>query len=326
VDATTGTFVVPSEADVESGVTFGSAAEFTGALEVPAEGDVRDGIGYGDGGTEHTGNVELPAVGNVRDGTGYGALGTELEGTLELPAAGDVEDGVSFGADGTEYTGMFEVPAVSDVRLGIGYGEDGTEFLGTLFVPTGGALAVSLSEAKSHLRVLHTEDDTYIESLIYAVQAHAAVYQGRTYMEKTLTLTFDAFPVTLYMPGAPLVEITSIAYVDTGGASQTLDPSVYRVDIVSEPGRVTPAYNQSWPATQGVTNSVTVTYKAGYSSAADFVAALPAAKQAILLGVGHLYEHRETVTEENLKLMPMGFYDLLGPDRIIFVIPDGDGY
>jgi uncharacterized phiE125 gp8 family phage protein len=190
-------------------------------------------------------------------------------------------------------------------------------------------LVVTVANAKQHLRVTSSADDSYIESLILAVQAHAATFQGRTYLLKTLTQTFDAFPLMMYLYGPPLVNITTIAYLDAGGVSQTLASTVYRKDAVNEPGRVTLEYDQSWPETRGVTNSVTVTYTAGYANAAAFKLALPSAYQAVLLGVGHLYQHRSAVTDKEDGvdgLLPMGFYDLLWPHRILEIIPDGEGY
>ena len=187
-------------------------------------------------------------------------------------------------------------------------------------------LVVSVAQAKQHLRVTSNMEDSYIESLILAVQAHAASFQGRTYLRKTLDQVFDEFPINMDLSGPPLVDITSIHYLDDGGADQLLDPSYYRKDATTEPGRVTLEYMQTWPETRGVTNSVTVTYTAGYADAAAFTAALPSAGSAILLGVCHLYEHRSSVSAENFRTMPLSFYDLLWPDRITEIIPDGDGY
>jgi uncharacterized phiE125 gp8 family phage protein len=200
------------------------------------------------------------------------------------------------------------------------------------FDPPGDSMSttvVSIGEAKQHLRVTSMADDSYIESLILAVQAHAAAFQGRTYLLTTLTQCFDSFPKMMYLYGPPLVNITSIAYLDAAGTSTPLAVTVYRKDATSEPGRITLEYNQSWPETRGVTNSVTVTYTAGYADAAAFKAALPAAYQAVLLGVGHLYQHRSAVTDKEdgvAGLLPMGFYDLLWPQRVMETIPDAEGY
>jgi hypothetical protein len=47
----------PAVGDVETGVVFGNASEYTGTFDVPAEGDVRSGTGYGEDGTEFTGSL-----------------------------------------------------------------------------------------------------------------------------------------------------------------------------------------------------------------------------------------------------------------------------
>lgn len=49
----------PAVGDVETGVVFGNASEYTGTFDVPAEGDVRSGTGYGEDGTEFTGSLTL---------------------------------------------------------------------------------------------------------------------------------------------------------------------------------------------------------------------------------------------------------------------------
>lgn len=102
--------------------------------------------------------------------------------------------------------------------------------------------------------------------------------------------------------------------MDTDGNSQTLGSSVYRVDAVSEPGRITLAYNQSWPLIRSVTNAITITYSAGYgipSKVPDDV------KHAIKLIIGHLYEHRETVSEMALTSVPFAAKSLLYMNRIM---------
>lgn len=149
---------------------------------------------------------------------------------------------------------------------------------------------VTLSEAKLHLRVDHTADDSLITALIVAAREQAEAFTSRAFIEQTITLKFDAFPEYFRLPRPPLVSVTSIAYLDSAGASQTISNTLYRVDAQSEPGRVTVAYGQSWPATHDVTGAVTVVYKAGYSATS---ASVPASiKHAILMMVESLYENR----------------------------------
>ena len=90
----------------------------------------------------------------------------------------------------------------------------------------------------------------------------------------------------------PLQSVTSLAYNDQNGDSQTLTADVdYEVDIYSTPGRVFPTYSNSWPSTQGHKNDVTLTYKAGYGDAASNVPIQ--LRQAHKLILAHYYENRE---------------------------------
>lgn len=94
----------PGVGDVRDGVTFNSGGS-TGTLVVPAEADVQSGVGYGTGGTEFTGTFTAPAVGDVQEAVTYGGGGTEFTGTFVVPAEADVADAVGYGASGTEFTG-----------------------------------------------------------------------------------------------------------------------------------------------------------------------------------------------------------------------------
>jgi uncharacterized phiE125 gp8 family phage protein len=194
-------------------------------------------------------------------------------------------------------------------------------------IMTASAMVLTVEEAKAHLRVTDTLSDGYIENLILAVQAMAATFQGRTYLTTSLVQKFDgSFPESVNLYGPPLASVTTIQYIDSGGTLQTLASSVYDVDTTSEPGRITLAYNQTWPETYGTANDITITYVAGYTDAAAFKAAMPAAYAAILLGVGHLYENRSAVTADGLKEMPLGFKDLLWPNRVMYTDNAGEGY
>jgi len=172
---------------------------------------------------------------------------------------------------------------------------------------------VTLIEAKNHLRVDHGDDDSLISALLQAAREWCEGYQGRAYMQRTITLKLDTFYDMLELPDPPLVSVTSVQYVDTDGNTQTLGSTYYTVDTTSEPGRIHLAYNQTWPQHRDIPHAVTITFVAGYSSRA----AVPARfKAAIKLLLGHLYEHREVVTELALKKVPMAVESLLNIDRV----------
>lgn len=151
---------------------------------------------------------------------------------------------------------------------------------------------VSLTEAKAHLRVDHTDDDTLITACIAAATAYVDGpngWLGRALIEQTWELTIDEFPDNeIKIPMPPLIEVVSIKYDDTAGDEQTLSTDDYTVDLVSEPGWVLP--DDTWPSTFDGINAVRIRFRAGYTGG------VPAdIKAAILLYIGTLYEHRETV-------------------------------
>ncbi len=161
--------------------------------------------------------------------------------------------------------------------------------------PATGNLVVTLAEAKTHIRVDISDDNTLITSYIQSATDFAETFTARVFLTTTLTLKRDRFPrcpSEFLLPRPPLQSITSITYTDTDGDSQTVDSSVYDVDTFNEPGRITMAYNQIWPQSRGDTNNVVVTYVGGYG-APDAVS--DQIKTAIKMLVGHWYEHREPV-------------------------------
>ncbi len=184
----------------------------------------------------------------------------------------------------------------------------------TLDEAGGGSYPVSLSDMRLHLKIDSgmTDDDTLITTLISAATTDCQEFQHRAYITQTRILYFDAFPLFFSVPYPPLISVTSIDYIDTNGAEQTLDPGQYRVDTGNQPGRITEAYNVTWPATRYITNAVVLTYSAGYGAAA----AVPdVVKAAIKLLVAHWYEHREAVSDNPVAILPVAVERLLWHER-----------
>lgn len=152
---------------------------------------------------------------------------------------------------------------------------------------------VSVSEMKAHLRVDHNHEDDRISGLIQAAREMVEEDAQVALCPQTLTFRLDAFPNwELCLRKCPINTISSITYVDSDGTTQTLASDKYTLDAYSKPARVTPAYNEVWPATRRQINAVTVTATAGYSSPSSVPAM---AKQAIKLLVSHWYENTEAV-------------------------------
>lgn len=182
---------------------------------------------------------------------------------------------------------------------------------------------ISLSEAKAHLRVDHTADDTLIGTYIAAARTDCEEWTARAFVTQTWELVLDKFPADeILIPRPPLQSVTSIKYDDAEGIEQTLATTEYLADTASQPGWVVPVVG-GWPGStfEGI-NSVRIRYVAGYlmpDSPADLTSAIPASiKAAILVHLGRLYENREdVVVGTNATAMPIGTAEyLLRPFRV----------
>lgn len=152
---------------------------------------------------------------------------------------------------------------------------------------------VSLAEAKAHLRVTSTDEDTLIGALIVAARQWCESWTGRQFVTATWRLSLDRFPCWMVeLPKPTLQSVSAIVYDAADGVATTLSGSTYRVDADSEPARITPAYGLIWPVTRWQTSAVRITYVAGYGAAAAVPLAI---RQAMLLLVGHWYANREAV-------------------------------
>lgn len=125
---------------------------------------------------------------------------------------------------------------------------------------------ISLAQAKRQLRVDGTDDDTYISGLISAARNYVENQCSVSLVVSTFKQTLDCFPAgdTISLNFPPLLDVTSITYVDSAGATQTLATTVYSVVTHERPGKVKLKYLQDWPTTRIQPDAVTITFRAGY--------------------------------------------------------------
>jgi len=173
---------------------------------------------------------------------------------------------------------------------------------------------VTLAEARAHLRVTATDEDWLIQAYVIASRRRAEHITNRRFITQTWDWHLDAFPGwALELPFGKLQSITSVKYIDTAGVQQTMDAADYLVDAKSDPGRITPAYGKVWPTTRAQMNAVTIRFVCGYGLADQVPWEIRA---AMLLMIGHLYEHREDVADFQTFPLPTGADALLSPYRI----------
>jgi uncharacterized phiE125 gp8 family phage protein len=144
--------------------------------------------------------------------------------------------------------------------------------------------------AKAHCRAEGTTaDDDYLLELIQSAREHVERYCGIRVTAVALQMTCTSFAELARLTDAPVQSITQVSYLDAGGVSQVLDPSVYEFVNVSADvlrPRLRLAYGKSWPAIRSAEDAVKVSAVAGYT-----VVPKPIIR-AMLLLIGQWYDHR----------------------------------
>lgn len=160
---------------------------------------------------------------------------------------------------------------------------------------------ISLTEAKLHLRVDHTDDDLFITGLIRAARERAEFVTRRQLVLATYQLKLDEFSTYIELPRYPAVVISSIKYINAAGVLTTITATDYTLYTSTEPAWVEEAYGYSWPTPRAVSDCVQVNFIAGY--AAKFTAN---AGTDFLTASGRTYTDadiiRVSTTEEDLPL------------------------
>lgn len=200
---------------------------------------------------------------------------------------------------------------------------------------------LTLEEAKAHLQVpaAVTDQDAYILALIMAARSMVENECQRALITQTMELQLDYFDASanvyagltmpvgsrvrpIWLPFPPLITLRSVTYLDGAGDTITLhdavgSPQVEDLLVVVPsskylPAQVAPVAGTSWPSVLDQPGSVTINYTAGYG--ADGSSVPMPIRQAMLLALGHWFEHRESVSEvTNLAELPQGVQFLLAP-------------
>ncbi len=176
---------------------------------------------------------------------------------------------------------------------------------------------VPLAEAKAQCRVALPDEDALIAGYVLAARKFVEQHTGLLLLTQTCEMTLDAFPTNDYfeMARAPVQSVSSVTYVDTNGSPQTWPSANYVSDAFRGRPAVRLAYNASWPIARTQANAVTVTFVAGYGSNPGD--APEPIRQAMLLLIGHWYEHREAVNVgSTVNEFPLAVDSLLATYRV----------
>lgn len=183
--------------------------------------------------------------------------------------------------------------------------------------------AVTLAEAKAHLRIDASDEDDLIERLIRVARDRMDGPDGIgvCLVSQEWRLSLDRFSGEIRIPMGPVLSIDEITYTDEAGDAQTLATSAYQWRQGRYEARILPAYGGTWPVARLAFDSVRVDFTAGFAGTADSPVDLTnipeTLRHAMLLLIGHLYENREAVNVGNIiTTFPLGFDSLVEAHRV----------
>lgn len=144
---------------------------------------------------------------------------------------------------------------------------------GLILIQAATVLPTDEATAKLFARIDHNVDDALVTAFIQSAVEKVQDYIRGALLEQTWELVLDAFPCEeIELPLPPLIEVTSVKYIDADGVEQTLDEDVYQVVKDAERGRFSLAPGQTWPSTKcGINAAVRIRFKAGYGTVATAV-------------------------------------------------------
>lgn len=176
---------------------------------------------------------------------------------------------------------------------------------------------VTTAQAKTHLRVNHSDDDTLIDSMISRARVTVEEYTRRQLLTATYKVFLDGWPDVIKLPRPPLQSVTHVKYYDSTNTLQTWSSANYQVDIYSYPARIVPVQGVSWPTIYSRLNPIEIQFVCGHlNTGADLVPYQ--AVLAMLQLLSHWYEMREaTISGTIIAEVPMSAQMLMDQIRIL---------
>ena len=121
----------------------------------------------------------------------------------------------------------------------------------------------------------YDEYDALLVALVERATEAVGKRCKREIQSATWTLILDSFPAEILVDKVPVASITSVAYTDVDGDSQTLTAVTdYQTDLNTNdgPASIKPAYGTVWPTTRDDTYGAVVVRECRYPTREALVA------------------------------------------------------
>jgi uncharacterized phiE125 gp8 family phage protein len=153
---------------------------------------------------------------------------------------------------------------------------------------------ISVAEAKAHLRIDASDEDSLLTSLITAARMFVERTLSLALITESWSLYLDGWPRsgTIVLPIQPVQAVTAVKVYDPDDSPTTVNSETYSIDVLSEPARRCRQAPCSYRP-HGCSNAFEVAFTAGFGDEATDVPA--PVRHALKLLVAHWFEHREPV-------------------------------
>lgn len=161
--------------------------------------------------------------------------------------------------------------------------------------------------AKTQLKVDHTDEDTFIGTLITVARQIAEEYCNRSFVTQTWKSYMNEWPSdgVIRLPMGKTISVVGIDYSVSAAHDTELATSGYNTGLETDIGLIKPV--DSWPETDSdYPNSIEIETTCGYGNAAAVPKTIV---QAVKIILSDLYENRQSFSSKTVSSYLIGEHD-----------------
>ena len=172
---------------------------------------------------------------------------------------------------------------------------------------------VSLSEAKTFLRLDQTAEDDLLGTLITAARLMVEAASGRLLVDQAWRIVIDRWPDSgeIRLPLSPVGSITAARVYDVLGAAQVVASAALQLDVAADPPVI--RIVAEVPEIGRARGAIEIDVVAGFGATAAAVPAL--LRQAVLRLAARWFERRGDVVGRDAEALPPEIMALIAPFR-----------